>query len=145
MDELGKIRFAAMNMLARREHSRKELFSKLSTRFDQSEIEEVLNQLVEENLQSDQRFLESFVSSRVTKGQGPMKISYDLKNKGVSSDLIDDEIDKYASEWMSIAREELVRKYGSTEPEDYKEKQKWQRFLAGRGFSNDVCYRLFKS
>ena len=145
MDELGKIRFAAMNMLARREHSRKELFSKLSTRFDQSEIEEVLNQLVEENLQSDQRFLESFVSSRVTKGQGPMKISYDLKNKGVSSDLIDDEIDKYASEWMSIAREELVRKYGATEPEDYKEKQKRQRFLAGRGFSNDVCYRLFKS
>lgn len=138
-----KIRLSAMNMLARREQSRAELESKLGARFDKEIISQVLDTLIREGLQSDDRFVEAFVSSRVRRGQGPVKIAYDLRNKGIQSDAISEELEKYSSEWFELARELMSRKFGDMPPEDFKEKQKRQRFVAGRGFTNDICYRLF--
>ena len=91
-------------MLARREHSRKELLTKLSQRFEQNDlVTEILDEILQEGLQSDQRFTESFVRLRVQRGQGPVKIRYDLGQKGVESGLIDDAMACFDNEWMSLA------------------------------------------
>ena len=51
----------ALNLLARREHSRVELENKLSKKgFPHEQIERALKQLAANDLQSDQRFLEDF-------------------------------------------------------------------------------------
>ena len=141
--EEQKIRLSAMNMLARREHSRSELVSKLTVKYNEESVHTVLERLQEEGLQSDQRFLESFVSSRVRRGYGPVKIIYELGQRGIDSESVSEELEKYRSKWLELAREQLEKKYGDLPPVDFKEKQKRQRFIASRGFSHEICYKLF--
>lgn len=141
--DYNRVRLSAMNMLARREQSRQELENKLSARFELDIVEQVLNELADEGLQSDQRFLESFVSSRISRGQGPLKISYELRNKGIAPDEIAERLSAYSDSWQDLAKETLERKFGVEPPADFKERQKRQRFIASRGFPNDICYKLF--
>ena len=57
------IRFAAMSLLAMREHSVSELREKLSRKFPlHPAINSVLDALAEQNLVSDKRFAESFIN-----------------------------------------------------------------------------------
>ena len=64
-----------MRLLSMREHSRLELCNKLKVKsFAQDEIQEVLDGLVNEGWQSDQRFAESFIRQRIHKGYGPILI-----------------------------------------------------------------------
>ena len=56
----------ALHMLAAREHSTQELHQKLIKRkFDVSEIESTLNELIANNYLSDERYAEVAVRSRV--------------------------------------------------------------------------------
>ena len=72
----------ALDLLSRREHSRKELYIKLTKRFDcKDEINLTLDQLEENNLLCDSRFTEEYVHSRRRKGFGPVKISMELEKK----------------------------------------------------------------
>lgn len=66
------IRFAAMNYLAMREHTQKELMRKLRRRFpeDISLIMPEVQHLADENLQSDTRFAENYVQYRADYGYG---------------------------------------------------------------------------
>jgi regulatory protein len=58
------IRLKAMDLLARREHSVKELLKKLSDRFEEPElIIKVVDQLAQDNLVSNSRFAEMYVRS----------------------------------------------------------------------------------
>ena len=145
--EHNRVRLSAMNMLARREHSRKELQNKLCSRFDSDTVVAVLDELIADGLQSDQRFLERFVSSKVNSGQGPKKIAYDLRSKGIAAEMVAEQLQGYDDDWLEMARELVRRKYGDIGDlleQDYKQRQKIQRFIASRGFSNDICYKLFK-
>ena len=141
--QYGQVRLSAMNMLCRREQSRKELQNKLGTRFDQQLVNQVLDELQQQGLQSDERFVESFVAARVQRGQGPLKISYDLQNKGICSEVISMQLQAYATAWLELAKRVLQRKFGEQPPADHTERQKQQRFIAGRGFPDDICYRVF--
>ena len=65
--EVSQARYSAMNLLARREHSYVELERKLKQRgFADSVIEQALQRLQEQGLQSDQRFVESFIRARAS-------------------------------------------------------------------------------
>jgi len=140
----ASIRLSAFNMLARREHSRKEMYSKLHQRFDNQEaVTQVLDEVEREGLQSDQRFAESFVRSRVQRGKGPVKIRYDLGQKGIEAGLVDEAMASFDGEWMNLARELVAGKYGLEPPADLKEKQRRMRFVMQRGFPAEVCYKLF--
>ena len=90
-DPASRARESAFRMLARREHSRVELRSKLSARgFAEELIETLLESLQDERAQSDQRFAESLLSSRLRAGYGPLRIRMELKEKGVDSELVVD-------------------------------------------------------
>ena len=78
----SKIRLSAMGMLAGREYLRSQLATKLENKFDNSPlIPAVLDQLAAENLQSDHRFIEAFIRSRISRGQGCTRIRLDLKTR----------------------------------------------------------------
>lgn len=70
------LRRGAMDLLARREHSRQELQLKLGRRFDVEPeiISRVVDQLAREGLQSNQRLAEAYLRYRSNRGQGPLKI-----------------------------------------------------------------------
>lgn len=141
--DYNRARLSAMNMLARREQSRQELANKLQVRYECDIVNQVLDDLASEGLQSDGRFLEIFVRSRINRGQGPLKISHELRNKGIDSEAIASQLEAYAESWHELAKEVLERKFGAEPPADFKERQKRQRFIASRGFPNDICYKLF--
>jgi len=136
----------ACDFLGRREHSRKELQHKLARRCeDEALIEELLDKLADEGLQSDERFTESFVHHRVNNGKGPLKIQQELNQRGVDQNLISIYLDFEDVDWLSLAREVRTKKYGNEVPADYQKQALQSRFLYSRGFSSEHIKRLFKT
>jgi len=139
------IRAVAMDLLSRREHSTYQLTQKLRRRdFDLDEIEAALDRLQRENLQSDSRFIESTVDSRVNAGFGPIKIKYELRQKGISMERVDDYFSGMTVEWEQLMVAQRSKKFGQYIPVDYREKMKQARFLQNRGFSPESVMRLFR-
>ncbi len=128
-----------MDFLARREHSLFELQQKLARKFPDAEPEmlsAVLNTLREENLQSDERFVESYVRYRKSRGFGMLHIQSDLQSRLVSDALIAQYLFPDDEDWLAIAEELTVRKLGDS-PVQFgsKEHQRHMRFLQSRGFA----------
>ncbi len=135
----------ACDFLARREHSRQELKRKLSRSCaDGILIDELLDKLSEEGLQSDERFAESFVHHRLNKGQGPMKIRQELVQRGIEQRLISTYLESDLVDWLSLAEEVRVKKFGKDAPSDYQKKAKQSRFLYSRGFYSETISQLLK-
>ncbi|MDH3305166.1 MAG: recombination regulator RecX [Gammaproteobacteria bacterium] len=127
-----------MDFLARREYGQAELIKKLADKGFVSEIaERAVIKLTEEGLQSDRRFAESFVQSRVNQGKGPVRIRIDLGQRGISEDAIEAALDEVGADWYRLAREIRDKKFGSSRPADFAEKAKQMRFLQYRGFEPD--------
>lgn len=134
------LRRKAMDLLARREHGFEELFAKLKRHLEEGEealLHEVLDALREENLQDDERFVASFVRSRWLKGQGPRRISQELRQRGIPDQQIRDALEDESYDWRALCREVLERRFGSTRAASLSEMQRMQRFLAQRGFEGD--------
>ena len=139
------LRRIGLEFLARREHSEQELRQKLRARADDvDEVEVVLQQLKGEGLQSNERFTEAYVHHRVNAGIGPLKIHYELRQKGIDESLADTFLEPLAEEWDDMMRRQRVRKYGDVIPGDYAERMKQARFLQNRGFSPESVMRLFR-
>jgi regulatory protein len=136
---VNELRAFAYRLLGRREYSVFELGQRIRQKWPGAEgidglVEELLEALQEESLLSDERFVESFVRSRVSRHQGPLKISAALREKGVSDPLISMGLEAFSGEWSGLAREWLQRQHAG--PIDFKLKQKLYRRLANRGFTH---------
>ncbi|MCZ0869631.1 MULTISPECIES: RecX family transcriptional regulator [Dasania] len=77
------IRYAAIKLLVRREQSLSELTTKLTRKFPGSKvlIEQELEELAEEGLQDDLRYVEMVVRSGINKYHGPLRIRAELRQK----------------------------------------------------------------
>lgn len=133
----------AMDLLARREHSRLELERKLAARnFDPELVRAVLDELEQDGLLSAERFAESFVASRYAKGQGPYRIRRELAERGVesASGVIDDR----RFDWDALARATRVKRFGAAPPADIRDKARQVRFLEYRGFGHEQIKRALE-
>jgi regulatory protein len=129
------LRHQALDCLARREYSRLELQQRLSQRNPEAGVEDiatVLDQLQEDQLQDDHRFAQGFTRLRVMRGHGPLKIAYELQQKGVTRDCVDAAI--AAHDWSLLAQEALNKKFGDAKATTWEERAKRLRFLQQRGF-----------
>ncbi len=127
--------------LGRRDYAKKELERKLLRKYG-SEFSEligtVLDYLEEKGWQSDERFKEVFVRSKIRKGIGPRRIRRELKMKGIS-ETYDEKMEE--TDFQESAEEEVSKKYSRDlrkwEEMEYDDKQKLRakinRFLAYRG------------
>lgn len=139
------LRRSAMNLLARREHSRRELTDKLGSRYrdiDPAQLESALNltldRLEADGLLSELRFTEAYIHSRIGRGFGPLSIRYDLRQRGVDDESIQALLPADDEFWVEQLAQVLRRKYdadtlASREPRTV---QKVQRFVISRGFSS---------
>ena len=134
-----------MDLLAHREHSRKQLADKLAQRgFERDDIDCALDELQADNLLNDERFAESYLQQRMQKGFGPLRIRHELRDRGISDDIIRQQMEIHADQWSGLMQQQRVKKFGPLIPEDYPEKMKQARFLQNRGFSPESVMRLFR-
>jgi regulatory protein len=126
----------AIRLLARREYSRAELVERLVRRgHEPGDINDCLAALVEEGLQSDARFAESFLRSRVMRGQGPLKIRSELERRGLDRERIRIAFSELENEvdWFALAREAVAKRFAG-QGDSPRECARRERFLASRGF-----------
>lgn len=101
--------------------------------------------LWEHDLQSDTRFAESFVRSRIRRGYGPIKIRQELSSRGISEAELEGELEEQLTQsseyWISVAEESLTKKYGKP-PESREAWATQARYLARRGFPSDLIYKV---
>ena len=133
---LKECRVTAMNLLARREHSSRELRQKLLSRsYEVEVVETALMALIRDRLLSDERFVESFVRSKISGGLGPLRLRQALRDHDISSDVI--EASLQCQPWLQLAVEVRQKRFGDALPERYEERAKQMRFLQYRGFSTE--------
>ena len=139
------IREICLRLLTRRDYSQLELLDRLIKKdFDRAESQIIIDDLAEQGWQSDLRFAESYARYRIKKGYGPIKISYELQQRGVESFDFDTVVFDLADDWDDLLRQVYERKYSDEKTLLSKEWLKRSRFLQQRGFSGELINRLFK-
>ncbi len=140
-----EIRASCLRLLARREHSQKELLNKLLLRgFGKDEILLVIDEFSRQGWQSDSRYAESYARSRIQKGYGPAWISYELKKNGIEAIDLEDIVCKSVGSWMELLEQVYTKKYGHDLRIDRNEWAKRSRFLLHRGFSGAMVSDLLE-
>lgn len=126
----------ALGLLARREHSRRELKLKLRQRgYEGEEAGAALDRLGEQRYQDDDRFAEALVRNRSAQGYGPQRLRAELKSHGLSDARIRELLDAAEIDWTALAAAQLRRRYGSAASADPAERVRRAQFLLRRGFA----------
>ncbi|WP_251977098.1 regulatory protein RecX [Salinicola avicenniae] len=139
MSETGELspREIAIQFLARREYARAELAQRLAAKAVAEEaIAPALDALAADGLQSDERFAEVFVRSRIARGQGPVKIRADIRQRGIDDALTALALESEAPDWDELACQALAKRFDGPGASP-RERARRERFLAGRGFEFD--------
>jgi regulatory protein len=75
-----------------------------------------------------------FVRSRVSRGQGPVRIAQELRSRGIADAAVREALAGDEQDWPALAREVLVRQFKGP-PADLKSRARQIRFLEYRGFT----------
>ncbi|MGA9421887.1 MAG: regulatory protein RecX [Rhodanobacteraceae bacterium] len=126
----------ALALLARREHSVRELSTKLAARgYADDEALAAIARLQEQGYQSDARFAEALTRARSDQGYGPNRLRAELKNHGIEGGMIEHAIAALDINWQTSARRQLRRRRSArSENIDAAERARRARFLLRRGF-----------
>ncbi len=139
-----EIKESCVRLLARREHSQKELLNKLLVKgLAKDDILAVIDELAQQGWQSDSRYAESYTRHRIQKGYGPIFIAYELRKNGIDAVNFEDIMQKMADSWMELLEQVYIKKYGHDLLLDRNEWAKRSRFLMQRGFSGTMISALF--
>ena len=130
-------------MLARREHTRRELARKLAADADDPvEIERLLDELEARGWLSETRVAEQLIHTR-RRRFGARRIERDLRGKGVSEEAVAAALPQLKEGELEAARGVWRRKFGRL-PTSAAERAKQIRFLQGRGFELEVIFKVIK-
>jgi regulatory protein len=139
--EPASLRVRALRLLARREYSRLELQTRLSSNSpDSRELESLLDHFEANGWLSEQRFVDAVVQTRRARF-GSVKVLHELRAKGVSEDGIARAREALAESEVSAARSVWQKKFDE-KPASMSERAKQARFLGGRGFTADVVRKV---
>ncbi|MBI5626453.1 MAG: recombination regulator RecX [Nitrosomonadales bacterium] len=148
--EIG-LRARALQYLARREYSRAELRGKLQPYaqagedFEQAHsgsLDALLDDLTARGWLSDERAATQFLHAKRSRF-GMQRITHELRQKGISEELISAALPALKESELDAAREVWQRKFGIP-PQDDSEKVKQIRFLQSRGFGFDVIFQVLR-
>ena len=138
------MRQRALEYLGKREYSYAELGQKLKVYLAEDESFEQITEILEDfktrGWLSDARFTEQIVHARSHKF-GSAKIANELREKGVSQELIETAIEQVKENELDNAKE-IWRKKFKAIPASRDEWARQARFLQSRGFGFDVIKKV---
>ena len=142
-ENLLNCRETSLRIIERSYKTKKEMITRLLEKgYNLEEINETLKFLEEYNFINDESYAKAFIKDR-TRTQGKQKIKYSLRNKGISDEIIEEELSKVNMEnEKENANELALKKYKvliKRENDKYKLKEKIIRFLLGRGYNYEVA------
>ena len=88
--------------------------------------------------------VESYIQYRERRGQGPLKIRAELRERGIDDTAIDGILEVYADQWRELAGQVREKKFGASLPVDFRERSRQMRFLQQRGFTAEQISGLFR-
>lgn len=126
----------ALKLLTRRDHSQYELTQKLAIDYPDDEVTEAIERCQQEHWLDDTRFAESYIRYRSDRGYGPLRITQELKQKGVDSDTISTAYHEAEVQWREVLFRFMERRYQS----DFSapDLMKFQQYFLRKGFSLEV-------
>ena len=137
-------RDSALRALGRREHSAAQLKQKLEWRgFGEEAVDQVVEDLVERGWQSDARYAEVLIRSRVSQGYGRLYIEAELEVAKVPAEEISAAFAAAEVDWVQVAADLHARRFGKI-PKTIADRQKQYRFMAGRGFTQEQIRAALK-
>lgn len=143
-EKLKDVRRAALDLLARREHSETEICRKLQKKgFAEETIQQVIHELTRDKWLSNERFIESYVASRRRRGFGPLRIRGELIERGLSKELIDPYVKITDNAWLTDVLEVWQKRFKNRMPHDLKTRAAQMRFLYSRGFTSEQIDSVF--
>lgn len=126
----------ALRKLSYREHSTKELTTKLWEYSEDIElIEEVLALLKDHNYVNDRRFAEIYARSKSSKGIGEIRVRQELKIKGINTEDIANALSQSEIDWFELALKVKNKRQLNHQHLSFTERAKLQRFMQSRGFT----------
>ncbi|EPF80443.1 regulatory protein RecX [Acinetobacter gyllenbergii] len=136
----SRLRSYAFALLTRRDYSQAELITKLNQyAINPEEVTKLVEELAQQNYQSDQRVAELTLASQLRKGKGLQRIKQALKAKQLDAELITEELQDV--DWLDQAYQLKLKKFGQEVATDQKIKAKQIRFLQYRGFDMGVIMK----
>jgi regulatory protein len=133
---------AIIRYISRRDHSEKEIRTKLGRFYTAEAVKEAIEKAYEYKwIKDPSELTEIFSRSLHRQGKGLRAVNVKLKAKGLPEVKKDSELE------IEKARASLARKFKAQEPEiklDRPQKQKAYRFLANRGFDHETIMIVLK-
>ena len=147
-----KARNIVFQLLKTRHQTEKEIRDKLGKKaFEKNTIEKTVKYFKDLDFINDRLFAQKWIRYRLAKPYGKVKIRFELKNKGVSQPIIDDEIreatgaENYSeSETAWRLAQKQIAKHENKNIDKEKIKQRVYRYLARRGFGPDAIQEAIK-
>jgi len=129
-------------LLARREHSRRELARKLAPA-DPAELEALLDELQMRGWLSEERLADQLLRAALGRF-GSRKVMQQLADKGVSGDLAAQVRARARESDLESARAAWRKRFGKP-PTSLRERARQTRFLEQRGFGRDVIQQVLEA
>jgi regulatory protein len=124
----------ALDYLARREHTRLTLCKKLMQKgFLPQSVEAVLDVLIQQGFLNESRFCETFIQKRIRQGYGPLRITTECKQYGLSNDIIFSRLPQDEEVWLTAIQKILHKKFQPNHQP--KEQLRQMHYLQYRGFT----------
>jgi regulatory protein len=130
-----------LGLLARREHTRRELHGKLLPHAEsEAELAALLDDFQTRGWLSERRYVEQLAHARLGR-YGSLRLAHELKQKGVSDALITEALPEARATDLEAAREVWRRKFVQP-PVNAQERARQARFLHSRGFPAEVIRKV---
>ena len=132
------------NYCSYQERCKKEIIEKLFTlNLDQSELDDVINHLINNDYINEERFALAFTQGRFRiKKWGKIKIILELKKRAIDVNLINKAINQITdSDYIGTFDKLSLKKYESLTGSKDSKKRKFISFLSYRGWEYDLIIR----
>ena len=138
------LRSRALQLLSRREHTRRELSRKLAAHSDdEGAIEALLDDLTEAGLLSDQRAADAILRTRAGR-HGLLKIRQEFQQRGVPAEVASTALEEAREGELESARSVWRKKFAHL-PTNAEERARQGRYLQNRGFSLAIIRQILRS